>query len=62
MHRACWSRFYDPQTPVVRYFYQIFELGGGPNGSDLPITPPINVSLNAISAQATNLQLQVMVV
>jgi hypothetical protein len=59
LHRVCWSRFYDPQTPVVRYFYQVFQLGGGPNGSDVPIIPPVNVSLNATSAEATNLQLQV---
>lgn len=42
----------------MQYYYQIFQAGAS-DGNYLPITPPINVSLNSNSAIADDLKLQV---
>ena len=58
LRRACWDRFVDEQTPVVRQYYQVFQ--DGPQGnSGQPITAPTNISLQSTSAVVTGLQLQV---
>ena len=57
MCRLCWSKFMDPQTPVVQQYYQLFLEPTA--GNDVPITPQVNVSVRAQSAVATGLQLQV---
>ena len=57
MHRLCWSRFADPQTAIVQQYYQLFL--EAISGADVPITPPVNLSVRADTAVAGNLQLQV---
>ena len=57
MYRLCWSKFTDPQTPIVQQYYQLFL--EPTSGNDVPITPQVNVSVRTQSAVATGLQLQV---
>ncbi len=47
----------DPQTPIVQQYYQLYL--DATSGDDVPITSQVNVSVQAQSAVATGLQLQV---